>query len=505
MPGRISVDLMNWDRAPNPAASRRLASMVDGIQGRLSTRRATTQPASPRPPRTADTPLIPDLDTQISERIRAHDFTDWRARVSAVGGCARPIHLDGAWRIDHAETGATLAERSGTVLAPCGNRRASICPACSNRYAADAFHLIRAGLSGGKTIPTDVAGKPRLFLTLTAPGFGAVHTQRRATSGKRIPCGCGAFHHDADPRLGAPIDPDRYDYPAAVLWNAHAGELWHRFTVRLRRELARAAGIRVRDFQEVARISYAKVAEYQKRGLIHFHAIIRLDGPDGPADPAPEWASADLLTAAVRAAADRSEIRRTLTTLDGDLTAHRFTWGRQVDVRAIRPADVRRVEDQHGEISDAALAGYIAKYATKGTSTSEAADRPIRSELDIDTLVISEHHRRMIHTAWTLGGLPGLGFVRRWAHMLGFRGHFLTKSMHYSITFTAMRQERAAWRHRELIDQFGITDDDIIVINDWRVTAYGYTNDAERELASGIYERIRDQRNARYDKESNAA
>jgi hypothetical protein len=37
----------------------------------------------------------------------------------------------------------------------------------------------------------------------------------------------------------------------------------------------------------VLRISFAKVAEYQKRGLVHFHAVIRLDAPDGNTTPPP--------------------------------------------------------------------------------------------------------------------------------------------------------------------------------------------------------------------------
>jgi hypothetical protein len=448
--------------------------------------------------------VSPDLETRIAQRIRSTGFGGWRARVEASGGCARPIHLEGSWSVQDRDTGQVLAERTGTVLAPCGNRRASVCPACSDRYAADAFHLIRAGLAGGKTLPTSVAGKPRLFLTLTAPGFGAIHAQRRTPAGKRIPCGCGATHLDADPRLGTPVDPAGYDYTGAVLWNAHAGELWHRFTIRLRRELAKAAGIRVREFDQHARISYAKVAEYQHRGLIHFHAVIRLDGPNGAADPAPGWAHPDLLTAAVQAAAARSEVRRTLATLEGDTAGYRFGWGRQVDVRTIQPADADRIEDCHGTITDAALAGYIAKYATKGTSTSQAADRPIRSELDIANLDVAPHHRQMIATAWTLGGLPGLGFVRRWAHMLGFRGHFLTKSARYSLTFTDLREQRAAWRHRELLDRFDVTDEDIVVVNDWRTTGYGYRTEEERELASAIYERIRAQRNAKYERENAA-
>jgi hypothetical protein len=36
--------------------------------------------------------------------------------------------------------------------------------------------------------------------------------------------------------------------------------------------------------------------------------------------------------------------------------------------------------------------------------------------------------------------------LRRWAHMLGFGGHFLTKARRYSLTFKILREARAAWR-----------------------------------------------------------
>ncbi|WP_395110078.1 replication initiator [Actinomadura sp. SCN-SB] len=55
--------------------------------------------------------------------------------------------------------------------------------------------------------------------------------------------------------------------------------------------------------REQARLSYARVIGYQRRGLIHFHAVIRLDGPDGPDQPPPEWATAELLTRTLHTAA----------------------------------------------------------------------------------------------------------------------------------------------------------------------------------------------------------
>ena len=39
--------------------------------------------------------------------------------------------------------------------------------------------------------------------------------------------------------------------------------------------------------------------------------------------------------------------------------------------------------------------------------------------------------------------------LRRWAHMLGFGGHFLTKARRYSVTLTALRQARITYRRHQ--------------------------------------------------------
>jgi hypothetical protein len=424
--------------------------------------------------------------------------------VEQVGGCSVPIHLTGEFAVSRIATGEVLTRRAGTVFAPCGNRRESVCPSCSDRYAADAFHLIRAGLSGGKGVPASVAAKPRLFVTLTAPSFGPVHTRRvHPASGEVIRCRCGQRHHGDDPRVGTALDPENYDYAGAVLWQAHAGELWNRFTVRLRRELAKAAGIRVAEFAGQARISYAKVGEYQRRGLVHFHAVIRIDGPAGAGDPAPAWAHPDLLTTVTHIAAAATVVRRTLPTGTGDgaRQPYRFAWGSQLDTRTIAPAEAAALEDDAGTITDAALAGYIAKYATKGTTASDTADRPFRSEADIDAIDTTAHHRLMMRTAWDLGGLPTMGYLRRWAHMLGFRGHFLTKSKHYSTRFGELRNVRRLWHYQQMLERLGVTEDEITVVNHWNHVGTGHDSDAERELAVAIYQRHREQRTTRHAKE----
>ncbi|ATE57632.1 replication initiator [Actinosynnema pretiosum] len=436
--------------------------------------------------------MVLTLYDRITDRVQRPDYQHWRTQVAATRGCAAPIRLSGAWQLHDRHTNTVLAHLGGEVLVPCGNRRASVCQACSDRYAADAFHLLRAGLSGGtKDVPTSVADKPRVFATLTAPSFGAVHNRPTTRTGKARPCtGCGHFHHPDDPRIGGPVG--EYDYVGAVLWQAHAGALWHRFTIALRRHLAHAVGLTVREFGDHARLSYAKVAEYQRRGLVHFHAVIRLDGPEGTTDPAPPWATTDLLDEAIRGATRAV----TITTCHPDGLALDLHWGQQVDVRPIR-------SDQ---ADSAALAGYVAKYATKGTGARDTPDRPIRSQLDIDHLPVSAHHRRMVQTAWDLGEHDHYADLnlRKWAHMLGFRGHFLTKSQHYSTTFKRIRDDRRAYRATEALTRLDLTAEDVVVVNHWTYIGSGHANDAERELAAAIAERLRAQRKREHTEEEPA-
>lgn len=223
--------------------------------------------------------------------------------VRHPGGCLQPILLRG--RVDHIDgtTGellhryTTVHEPGGVLPIACKTRSASHCPPCAEVYRADTYQLIRAGLTGGKGIPESVATHPCVFTTLTAPSFSPVHV-RREKNGRVLRCrprrrsrtcphgrrvSCGEKHPENDTRLGEPLCPDCYDYIGAVLFNACAPDLWRRFTIALRRTLARQAGLTNKALAAQVRISYAKVAEYQRRGVVHFHAIIRLDGPNGPA------------------------------------------------------------------------------------------------------------------------------------------------------------------------------------------------------------------------------
>ncbi|MFE3326813.1 replication initiator [Streptomyces sp. NPDC059176] len=409
-------------------------------------------------------------------------------QLRGLGGCTTPIRLDGHRTDVHTTTGEILHHLTasdlpaGHLLVRCNNRRTTRCPTCAETYRRDTYQLITAGLRGGKGTPEEVATHPRVFATFTAPSFGPVHN--RPTKGR---CRCGTQHPADAPELGTPLDPDTYDYEAAVLWNAHASKIWARFSIYLRREVAKRADLSQRAFKEHARVSFAKVAEYQRRGAIHFHAVIRLDGPDGGDTPPPAWASAELLTDAIRAATTAAHVPGPV--IDG--RAHTFAFGTQLDIRTIRTADL----DAGTELTERAVAAYIAKYATKGAETATGTlDRPLKFLAELGRKSIPEHARRLICTAWTLGARKDLEDLRlrAWAHMLGFRGHFSTKTRRYSTTLGALRTARAEWRRLQAAiargDQdatAGPADDDTtLVLAHWVFAGTGLTRSEEWLAAS---------------------
>jgi hypothetical protein len=425
----------------------------------------------------------------IARRASSPDYQRWIAQIRQTGGCAQPIHLRGNVEYRDPLTGtvlhrySTAQEPDGTLRVACKTRRASRCPACAEVYRADTYQLVRAGLVGGKGVPDTVTSHPAVFLTLTAPSYGPVHARREHASTIQ-PChprrdlgacahgrpqSCTERHAADDPRLGEPLCPDCYDYTGSVLFNAVAPELWRRFTLALHRKIAKSTGLTVSGLRDLLTVSFAKVAEYQRRGVVHFHAVVRLDGPDGPTSPPPGWASGDLLDEAVHHAAQAV----TVTTPAAEGLPNRvLAWGSQVDVRPITTT---------GELTDQAVAGYIAKYATKAAECVGTLDRRIRPTDDLNHLNIRDHARQLINECQRLGTHPELADLRltAWAHMLGFRGHFSTKSRRYSTTLGALRTARMAYNQHE----HGITtgrlpffaEDQVLVLAHWQYAGQGHT------------------------------
>jgi hypothetical protein len=226
------------------------------------------------------------------------------------------------------------------------------------------------------------------------------------------------------------------------------------------------------------RVSFVKVAEYQRRGAVHFHGVIRLDGPAGPEQEPASWASTGLLMEAVREAHSAAWFDTPHSAAVGVL---RLRFGVQVDVRPVLAFGTDE------DFTERRVASYVAKYVTKGDVPGVVADTPIRHASMIGLLPLSEHARTLMRTCWRLGGLPefkGLK-LRGWAHQLGFRGHVATKSRVYSTTYTALRDDRAAFRRAESGQDDDLANVETFSESRWSYAGRGYS-DVEAMFAAEI-------------------
>jgi hypothetical protein len=436
-------------------------------------------------------PSVDELDPATVQGLvaRASDpqRERWLQQVRRTGACRHPVRLRGVVLHGDEPVYSTASEPDGALMVRCGNRREACCPSCAREYRGDMWQLVYAGLAGGrKGVPDSVAEHPQVFATLTAPSFGPVHN--RPDDGRR--CRCGKRHDADDPLLGEAIDPATYDYEGAVLWNWHAPALWNRFAIELARVLAGRAGLSERAWRRRVRIAYAKVAEFQSRGVVHFHAIVRLDGAEDRAAVPGLAVSPEELCDAIREAADRARLDGDAG--DGQTTDIRF--GEQLHTRVLTGAEEGR------ELNPGQVAAYVAKYSckasheqitTRDTDTDEWRARGIPEQLV-----------QMAAAALRLSERSGLRDLARWVHMLGFRGHFVTKSRGYSTTLGELRAARATYRaHQDQPpDNAEINDDrSTVVLSVWQYLGSGYLNPGDVLLAAGVEASLRAAREALLD------
>jgi hypothetical protein len=164
-----------------------------------------------------------------------------------------------------------------------------------------------------------------------------------------------------------------------------------------------------------------------------------------------------------------------------------YRWGAQLHVRPITSG---------GELTAGRVAGYVAKYATKATEgLGRGLDRPL-TPARLRMLDAPEHVRRLAWACWRLGTHPNLARLRlrKWAHMLGYRGHCTTKSRAYSVTFRALRAARRAWaaarRHGPTVQLDGdsrpLPPPGVEVVAGWTFAGRGYTTPADALLARSL-------------------
>lgn len=423
---------------------------------------------------TAATPvpeLTDELIGDLIHRASRPDFDLLQRRLKATGWCARPVRLRGYVCDQNGDRVWSTAEEPDNVLRKaCGNRREAVCPSCAETYRQDALHLISAGLRGGKGMPETVATHPLIFATLTAPSFGPVHTRAAGPDGEPKRCRprrdkpicehghplyCNEVHGEDDECLGQPICPECFDHKAAALWNNWLGELWRYTSTYLRRKLAREVGITQAEGHRLVRPAYCKVAEYQRRGLVHFHLVIRLDRAM-PKERADEIRPPDRrFTTQVLEDAFRAAVADATVHLPDEFGGGYLTWGEQLEVAHV---------GTDAGIDPGKCAGYLAKYATKATEQAGGVLHRVDRE-DVDYLHVSEHVRQFMRAAFDLDDQdpdrdrqpeegepkPRPRRLAQNAHNLGYRGHCVTKSQRYSTTFGELRAERERHVHEQLL------------------------------------------------------
>jgi hypothetical protein len=286
----------------------------------------------------------------VAERSRPGELTALWRRLERTGGCRQPIRLRARSRDGgHASAG----EPDGVLLVACGSRHVSRCPSCAATYRGDARQLVLAGLCGGKGVPQHVASHPMVFFTLTGPSFGAVHAVRQGPCHlgppSRCPHGrprhCLARHDTQDEVVGSPLCPECFDYEACVAFNAAAGELWRRVAIYAFRHLAYTLGTTERELRREVRIAFVKVTEFQRRGAVHLHGVLRADAVGDTVAPAAGITTEVLAEALVRAV---QHVR--LTRAIGERSVC-LAFGEQLRVEPLDAATSPRI------------ASYVANYA----------------------------------------------------------------------------------------------------------------------------------------------
>jgi hypothetical protein len=357
--------------------------------------------------------VLPELTGELLDglvqRAAREDFPAFEAQLRSSGNCARPIRLRGTIescdKVGVKRVWSTENEPDGVLRKACGNRREAVCPPCAERYRYDAYQLVRAGLRGGKGVPDGVSGHPAVFLTLTAPSFGPVHTRPLGPEGQPRHCRprrdrpvcehgrplfCTAVHSEDDACLGEPLCRECFDHRGAAVWNHMLGKLWGHTTMKIRRGLAREAGMTQARFNRRVRPAYAKVAEFQKRGLVHLHVLVRLDRalPDYRSDqvrPPARRFTVELLERAIRTA-----IEEVSAPIDDEYGGGRVRWGGMLDIHPLDTGDQR-----------AQIAGYLAKYSTKSTELAGGLLHRVDAN-DVDAAPVREHVKDFMRAAFEL-------------------------------------------------------------------------------------------------------
>jgi len=389
---------------------------------------------------------LPPFSNSSSERTSAPRPSLWSASDS------RSIERQAKSSTDTAATRNRLVSffcpaEPQSVSLPCLLARVS-----RRRFRPDTGWTRRRRSQGRTKCAAD---HPRVFATFTAPSFGSVQSQG-GSAGVVLPCRqrrddpicshgraatCRLRHDELDPALGQAICPDCFDYEGAVLWNAFMPVLWRRTITKPAPGPRSRVGLSAAIPQGSCRIRFAR-------------------SPSSSAEGSSICTSSSGSMAPIRESRRRRTGRRRSAggcrrpgggaNIALDHAARRRKTLDPLGCTDARPGDSSRRRGRGLRCCSLGLCGQV-RHEGKPKSAG-GLDRRIRSEFEIAHLAVSDHARRLMVACWGIGGLPEFEHLRlrEWAHMLGFRGHFLTKARRYSVTFGELRSAECdtgpSWR-----------------------------------------------------------
>ena len=158
-----------------------------------------------------------------------------------------------------------------------------------------------------------------------------------------------------------------------------------------------------------------------------------------------------------------------------------------------------------GTVTDLMVASYLAKYSTKGTEvTGHASKRLTPATVGLYADATGTHAERLVHACWKLGNHPDYASLQRWAHMLGFGGHFLTKARHYSVTFADLRAARITYRrtqdpgpeHQPIRTADHADEETTLIVGNLSYAGTGWKTSGDALLASTAADQARKRREA---------
>lgn len=320
----------------------------------------------------------------------------------------------------------------------CGNRRAVVCQGCSEMWRDDAFFAL---LKGAKLHNGNVT-----FITFTADGaktFGPTHTaQRNGKISER--CVCRKFHKVDDAVIGTPVSKNgkrvkSFDYKKVVEFNHYAPRLTAITLQKIWRQLATHTG----QTEKESKLPYARVIEWQERGLVHVHVIVLGHIPTF------------IVERAINGAESDGKRRKILPT---EHKGHR--WGQQVDVRHIKAVGDEELKKLSSYVTK--LVGYAVKDVCLNKTAESDIQQSFKQRLRAETKRVIECDKEWSKCCVGGNALPALRAKnvllpyrhlclrhRRGHHQIGFTGNVLSMGRKWGSSMRDARMRRIQYKSQQ--------------------------------------------------------